>query len=468
MYFNCGSFVPNLIKERKRLQHDTDLSGMRNGLLVCRSVSAADTCVFGKIGAVGQFELRASRYAAENCRYRLYFTNRLINMRRHRKQSAGKNITDPVCDHCALDRCANIGGNAADDGIVAGGRMRRIYLFLITIMLLAVPVQATEFTAPPAPREAQRYLPDETQDLGEGIWFVVRNVTADLRPSFSEAIRTCVSLISISLLAALLASVSLDHSSGLRISGTAVVALILIQPTNSMIQLGLRTVKTISEYGKLLLPVMTSALAAQGAVTKSGTLYTASVFINTLMTTAVEQLLVPIVYILLCICIGCKFFEHGLLQNMRSFIKWLVTWGLKTVLYVFTGYISISGIISGTADAAMLKATKLAISGSVPVVGNILSDASEAVLISAGLMKNAAGIYGVITMIALGLGPFLQVGVQYLLLNVTSGICHMFGIKEMAALIKEISEVMGLVLAMIGTVCVIMLISTVCFMKGMA
>ena len=140
----------------------------------------------------------------------------------------------------------------------------------------------------------------------------------------------------------------------------------------------------------------------------------------------------------------------------------------KTVLYVFTGYISISGIISGTADAAKLKATKLAISGSVPVVGNILSDASEAVLVSAGLMKNAAGIYGVITMVALGLGPFLQVGVQYLLLNVTAGICHVFGIKEMATLIKEIAEVMGLVLAMIGTVCVIMLISIVCFMKGMA
>lgn len=346
--------------------------------------------------------------------------------------------------------------------------MRRIYLLLIVMALLAVPVQAVEFSAPQAPREVQRYLPDETQDLGEGLWFVIRNVTADLRPSLSEAIRTCISLISISLLAAMLTYVSQDHSNGLRISGTAIVALLLIQPTNSMIQLGVRTIKAISEYGKLLIPVMTSALAAQGAVTKSGALYTASVFVNTLMTIAVEQLLVPIVYIILCICIGCKFFEHGLLQNMRSFIKWLVTWGLKTVLYVFTGYISISGIISGTADAAKLKATKLAISGSVPVVGNILSDASEAVLVSAGLMKNAAGIYGVITMVALGLGPFLQVGVQYLLLNVTAGICHVFGIKEMATLIKEIAEVMGLVLAMIGTVCVIMLISIVCFMKGMA
>ena len=170
--------------------------------------------------------------------------------------------------------------------------MRRLYLILIIILLMVVPVQATEFTAPQAPQEAQRYLPDETQDLGEGLWFVIRNVMADLRPSLSEAIRTCVSLITISLLAAMLSYVSKDHSNGLRISGTAIVALLLIQPTNSMIQLGVRTIKAISEYGKLLIPVMTSALAAQGAVTKSGALYTASVFVNALMTVAVEQRLV--------------------------------------------------------------------------------------------------------------------------------------------------------------------------------
>lgn len=346
--------------------------------------------------------------------------------------------------------------------------MRKVHMLLLVILLLAVPVNAAEFTAPSAPSEAQRYLPDETDDLGGGLWFVISNVLRELRPSFSEALRTCTSLISVSLLVSLLFNISSRHSVGLSMAGTATVAVIMIRPAESMLQLGVKTIEALAEYGKLLVPVMTGALAAQGAVTKSGVLYTASVFVNTLLTSTVLQVLVPSAYILLCICIANRFFDHKLLQNTRSFIKWLITWGLKTVLYVFTGYISITGVVSGTTDAAMLKATKLTISGMVPVVGSILSDASEAVLVSVGLMKNAAGIYGILTTVALSAGPFLQAGVQYLMLNITSGICHMFGIKEMAALIKDLSDIMGLILAMIGTVSVIMLISTVCFMKGMA
>lgn len=346
--------------------------------------------------------------------------------------------------------------------------MKFVQMLLLVLVLLAVPVNAMEFTAPEAPQDAQRYMPDETENFGEGLWFVIRSAMKTLRPSFAEALQTCASLIAVSLLAALLVSVSSVSHTGIGMAGTAFVAISMIQPTNSMLQLGVDTIHKISEYEKLLLPVMTGALAAQGAVTKSGALYAAAAFINALLSSAVARLLVPLTYLFLCISIGSRFFDHTLLHNIKGFIKWLMTWGLKTVLYVFTGYIGITGIVSGTTDAAVLKATKLTISGVVPVVGSILSDASEAVLVSAGLMKNAAGIYGLIAVIALGIGPFLQVGVQYLLLNITSGICHMFGIKEMATLIKDFSDVMGLILAMIGTVCVIILISTICFMKGAA
>ena len=155
-------------------------------------------------------------------------------------------------------------------------------------------------------------------------------------------------------------------------------------------------------------------------------------------------------------------------NKIKNFLKWLLAWGLKTVLYVFTGYISITGIVGGTTDAIALKATKLTISGAVPVVGNILSDASEAILVSAGIMKNAAGIYGLLTVIALMIGPFMRIGVQYLMLKITSGLCETLGTKEMSALIKDFSSAMGLVLAMTGAVCVIFLISMICFMKGVS
>ena len=174
------------------------------------------------------------------------------------------------------------------------------------------------------------------------------------------------------------------------------------------------------------------------------------------------------VYIFLCIAIVYNLFPRALLREMRKFLIWLVTWGLKTILYLFTGYITITGVIAGTTDATMLKATKLTISGMVPVVGNILSDASEAVLVSAGLMKNAAGIYGLLAVIALWIGPSLQIGIQYLMLKLTAGICEMLGSKQMSELMKDFSTAMGVVLAMTGTVCVILLISTISFMKGVS
>ena len=126
----------------------------------------------------------------------------------------------------------------------------------------------------------------------------------------------------------------------------------------------------------------------------------------------------------------------------------------------------ITGVISGATDAAALKAAKLTISGVVPVVGGILSDASEAVLVSAGMVRNAAGIYGILAILAVFLTPFLRIGCHYLLLRLTGAVCAVFGVKRCSELISQFSAAMGLELAMTGSVCLLQLISTVCFLRG--
>jgi len=136
------------------------------------------------------------------------------------------------------------------------------------------------------------------------------------------------------------------------------------------------------------------------------------------------------------------------------------------MLYIFTGYISITGIVSGSADAAAVKAVKIAISGIVPVVGNIISDASESILVSAGLMKNTVGIYGFLAVTAVWIGPFLQIGTQYILLKLTAAVSSVITGKNGSVLVRDLSGVMGFLLAMTGAVCLMLLISIVCFMKG--
>ena len=57
---------------------------------------------------------------------------------------------------------------------------------------------------------------------------------------------------------------------------------------------------------------------------------------------------------------------------------------------------------------------------------------------------------------------------QYLLLKLTSGVCGAFGEKSSVEMVKDFAAVMGFALAMTGTVCLQLMISTVCFMKGLA
>lgn len=346
--------------------------------------------------------------------------------------------------------------------------MRKLFLLIVVICLFSSNVSAMEFTAPEAPDSAEDYLPAESGSFGEDLWYVIKSAIYALQPSIAEAAGVCLCLIAIVLLVSMLQSFTGLSKRIVELVGTIAVGVILMQPSNSMIQLGAQTVAELSEYGKLLMPVLTAAMAAQGGVTGSAALYTGTVLFNSLLSTGISKLIIPLIYIYITLCIASSAIGEEVLKSLKGFVKWLMTWSLKIILYLFTGYMGITGVVSGTTDAAAMKATKLTITGMVPVVGGIISEASEAILVSAGIMKNTAGVYGFLVITALWIGPFLKIGLQYLLLRVTAGICGVFGTKQPVSLIKDFSGAMGLLLAMTSAVCLILLISTVCFMKGVS
>ena len=346
--------------------------------------------------------------------------------------------------------------------------MRKLLFLICIIVLCSRPVCAMEFTAPQAPESAEKYMPEDTESFGEGLWYIIKSAIWQLQPSIAKASSVCLSLIAVIILTSVLQTFPTNTQQILSLAGAVTIGILLIQPTNAMIQLGTSTIQELSEYGKLLLPVMTAALAAQGGTTTSAALYVGTMFFDSVLSALIAHVIVPMLYVYLCLCIAKGVLSQEIIQNLRNCVKWLITWSLKTALYVFTGYISITGVISGTADAAAIKAAKLTISGAVPVVGSILSDASETILVSAGVMKSAAGVYGLLAMAAMWIGPFLQIGVQYLMLKLTAAVCSVIGSKQTVQLIQDFSGAMGMILAMIGTVSLLLLISTVCFMKGVS
>lgn len=344
--------------------------------------------------------------------------------------------------------------------------MRKLLILILALAAVTVPVSAMEFAAPEAPEDVRELMPVETESFAQGLWKIVKTAISDLQPDVMEAARVCICLVAVAMLCSLLRELPGGTEQIVEFAGTLAVGTLLLTQTNSMVRLGTDTVSQLSEYGKLLLPVMTAALAAQGGTTASAALYAGTAAFDAVLSTVISKLFVPMVYIFLVLAVAAAATGEDMLKKLRDLIKWLVGWCMKTIMYIFTGYMGITGVVSGSADAAAVKATKLTISGMVPVVGSILSDASEAVIVGAGVMKNAVGVYGLFAIAAIWIGPFLRLGVHYLLMKLAGAVCEVFGVKQVSGLIQSFSAAMGLLLGMTGTVCFLLLISTVCFMKG--
>ena len=346
--------------------------------------------------------------------------------------------------------------------------MRKGIILFFVLLVIRIPISAMEITPPDAPDSVMDIMPEEPETFGEGLWMLVKAVIVKVQPELGEAAGVCLSVIGAGLLISLLQPMA-DRSKKLtELTGTLSVAMILLRPTQSFVNLGIHTITEMLSYGKLLLPVMTTGLAAQGGVGKSAALYSGTAVFITVLGSLLGKLLVPVVYIYLALAVSNSAIGDQTLKKIRDLIKWCGTWVLKLGLYIFTGFLSLTGVITGSADAAALKLTKTTISTVVPVIGNILSDASETVLISAGLIKNAAGIYGMLAILALCLEPFFKIGIQYLLLKVTAVTVSIFSSKQTTELISDFSTALGMLLAATGTICLMLLISTVCFMKGVS
>ena len=344
--------------------------------------------------------------------------------------------------------------------------MRTVLIFLILVCVLAVPVSALEIEAPTVPESAESFMPSSRDSFGMGLLEILQDAVHAFRPDLAEAATLCLGILAAVMTVSVLRCVPGITQRTVELCGTVALALLMLDSVGTMIHLGTQTVQQISEYGRLLLPVMTTALAAQGGVTSSAALYSGTVVFDTILSSFVSTLLRPMIWLFLALAVAASATGEELLKKMQGSMKWLLVWCLKIILYIFTGYIGITGVVSGTTDAAALKVAKLTISGVVPVVGGILSDASEAVLVGAGTVKSAAGIYGMFAILAIWMGPFLRIGAHYLLLKATAALGGVFGSKPMTELIGSFSTAMGLLLAMTGSVCLMLMISTICFMKG--
>lgn len=344
--------------------------------------------------------------------------------------------------------------------------MKKALLVVALSLAMAIPVNASELVAPEVQKSGQLLMPQNTDSFGDGLLELLRNSLKLLRPDFQEATASCGTIILSAILFSVLPMISQRIHSMTAVAGAVSIAAVMFHQTNSLILLAADTVSDILDYGKLLCQVMTAALAAQGGVTESSALYIGTTVFIAVLNSLISSLMIPLIFGYLVFSVAYGAFGENFLKKAADLVKSLMIWILKTLLVVFSTYMSITGAVNGSTDLAALKTAKVVISSAVPVVGGILSDSSEAVLLSMGVIKNVAGIYGMLAVLSIFMEPFVKIGIHYLLLKSSAVICSVFDDKQISSLADSFSSAMSLLLAVIAVGCVLVLISTVCFLKG--
>ena len=299
--------------------------------------------------------------------------------------------------------------------------------------------------------------------LDEGLAGLMETGTKELRSVVQRALRSGVLLMVILLFCALSETVreGAGPSLGVSLAGTLAVSVVAVADVNSLLGMGTGAIGNMASFANVLLPTVAAVTAATGAITGAAARQMAAVLFSDLLVNLINSLLVPLLYGYIAACIVSSALGTGELDRIAALFKWTVTTALTVVVSVFVGYLTISGVVSGATDAMTVKAARFAISGGIPVVGGILSDASETVLASAGVLKGTVGVFGMVSILGICLLPLLRLAIHYLTYKLVAALAAALGKNPVCGLVERLGGAFGLVLGMTGSCCLLLLIALV-------
>lgn len=346
------------------------------------------------------------------------------------------------------------------------------WLIVLLLLLLSTP---SALAAQPVPgldelwEQAEDYGVTEDSTLHDGLSNLFSDALYEGRRLLKGSLSTGWKLLAVVLLCSVAEGTSPGGQKGIQaveLTGAMAITALTMTDVAAMMGLGRETIGRMNLFSGVLIPVMATLSAATGGITSAAVRQGATVLFSKLLLVAMDNLLLPLVYAY--VAVNCA---HGAvgnpgLQKLAGVLKSTATFLLTALLLAFVGYLTASGAVAGSVDASAVKAARLAISRTIPVVGSILADASESVLVGAGILRSSVGVAGMLVVLAICLTPFLQLAFQYLVYKGVAALCGTIAQPRLSQLIDALGSAFGLILGMTGAGALVLLMSLVSAIKA--
>jgi len=326
------------------------------------------------------------------------------------------------------------------------------------------------------PAEAEEVLSDvnitdisETDTFFEKLFEIFRKNSGGI---LKNSLKSASSVLAISLFSAIAGSFC-NFSVGKNIDVVGIVGVLAVVAAtsgsvSSFISMGREVMNDLNGFSTILLPTLTAASAAAGAITASGAKYAATMLFIDILITLANKLVMPLIYVYISVSAAGAAIGGKELDGISELIKKLIKFSLTVIMLAFTVYLTVTGVISDTADAAASKVAKTVISSSLPVVGSIISDASSTILSGVSMLRNSVGIFGLFAVSAVCILPVVKLGVNYLVFKMTAACSAVVADTRISKAIDAVSNSFGMIMGIVGANAIMLFISVLSLIKAVA
>lgn len=224
-------------------------------------------------------------------------------------------------------------------------------------------------------------------------------------------------------------------------------------------------VQNLTGFANTLIPLMITLMITTGNIVSSGMLQPILLLLITFISNFMTNILIPIALVSTALGIISKISDQAQVGKLSKFLHSSMVWILGTVLTLFVSVTSLEGGLTASIDGVTAKAAKTAISSVVPVIGSILGDAVNTIVGCSNIIKNAAGMVGIVVIIAICIRPILQLAVLTVTYYLGAALCQPIADEKVVGILEQMGGTFKIFLAVMFALTALLIIGIAIVMK---
>lgn len=222
-----------------------------------------------------------------------------------------------------------------------------------------------------------------------------------------------------------------------------------------------RIKEAVDRVGRLtqnLFPILMTLLSATGGAGLSGMLSPGAAAASAILTQLVQGTAMTIISMAAILAVIGNLSPSLRLDGLFKLAKSCANWLLGCLMVAFLGIMSVQGMLGSAYDSASVETVRYAVDNLMPIVGGEVADTLDVLISNALLVKNAAGVTGLILLLQISLEPVLHLVAVMLMLRIISALTEPVAEGPVLSCMNQFSEVMRCLLVAIVCAAVLFMV----------